>query len=141
MIGLPSCGGGGGGGSNPPPVNNPTPSISSLVPPALAAGSASQTLTINGSNFIPSSSVLFNGATNGATFISQNQLTIQIGSSDLVSMGARPVQVTNSAPGGGQSPVVNFNVVSGTPTGNFPVTVTASGATFTHSITFTLTVQ
>jgi hypothetical protein len=141
LIGLPSCGGGGGGGGTPPPVNNPAPSISSLLPSELAAGSTDTTLIINGSGFIPSSSVLFNGAARGDTFISQNQLSIQLGASDLVSMGALPVQVSNSTPGGGQSPVVNLNVVSGTPTGNFPVTVTASGATFTHSITFTLTVQ
>jgi len=141
LVGLPSCGGGAGGGGTTPPANNPTPSISSLAPPELAAGSTNTTLIINGSGFIPSSSVLFNGAARGDTYISQNQLSIQLGSSDLVSIGALPVQVSNSAPGGGQSPAVNLNVVSGTPTGNFAVTVTASGASFTHSITFTLTVQ
>jgi hypothetical protein len=141
LIGLPSCGGGSGGNSTTTTVNNPAPSISSLAPAALAAGSTSSTLTINGSGFISSSEVIFGGVGRQTTYISSSQLSIQLNPSDLMSMGTFPVNISNPTPGGGQSPAVNFNVVSGTPTGSFPVTITATGAGFTHSANFALQVQ
>ena len=138
---LPSCGGGGSSGGGGGVTNNPVPSISSLSPTQLAAGSAGQTLTINGSGFIGTSSVTFNGISHSATLKSASQLSIQLTGADIASTGTFPVVVSNPAPGGGPSGSVNFDVVTGTPTGNFTVTVNASSGTVTHTTSFTLQVQ
>jgi hypothetical protein len=136
-----SCGGGGG----QTVTNNPVPSISSLSPTQQAAGSQSQTLTINGTGFISSSSVTYNSTAHAATFVSASQLTISLSASDMAATGTYPVVVTNPAPGGGSSSPANFNVVTGTPVGSFTVTVTATSGTapnqLQHNTTFTLIVQ
>ena len=142
LIVFPSCGGGGGnGGGPPPPPPNPTPSISSLSPNQLAAGSQGQAITINGTNFMSASTVAVNSVSHNASYMSSAQLSVWLTPSDLSATGALPVTVTNPTPGGGKSAPVNFNVVTGTPSGNFPITVSATGAGFTHSFNFQLTVQ
>lgn len=144
LVAFPSCGGssnlggGGGGGGGQP---NPTPSITSLSPGAMAAGSAAQAISVNGTGFITNSSVTFNGVSHNASYMSATQLSVWLTDVDLSATGAFPVKVTNPAPGGGTSAAVNFNVETGTPTGNFPVTVTATGAGFTHTFSFTLSIQ
>ena len=134
---LPSCGGGGGGGAPP----NPVPSISSLSPTQQAAGSQSQTLTINGTGFINGSTANYNGTAHVVAFASVSQISIALTAADLAATGTFPVVVTNPAPGGGSSSAVNFNVVTGTPTGTFNVTVTATSGSLTHKANFTLVVQ
>jgi hypothetical protein len=134
LVLLPSC----GGGSSQPP--NPVPSISSLSPTQQAAGSQSQTVTINGSGFISGSTVTYNGTPHAATY-NGSQLLLNLSSSDMATTGTFPVVVTNPAPGGGSSSPADFNVVTGTPTGTFNVTVSATGPSTTHTATFALTVQ
>jgi hypothetical protein len=140
LLTVPSCGGAGGGGGGGS-TNNPIPAISSISPGSMAAGSTSQQLTINGSGFMSSSNVSFNGSTRQTNFISASQLYVELYPPDLVSTGTLPVLVTNPSPGGGSSKTVDFNVVTGTPTGFFPLTVTATGGSFTHTASFTLYVQ
>jgi len=138
LLTLPSCG---GGSSTPPPPPNPVPSISSLSPSQQAAGSQSQTLTITGSGFISGSTVTYNNVAHAATYSSASQLSISLTAADIAATGSFPVVVTNPTPGGGASGAVNFNVVTGTPTGTFNVTVSGTSGSLTHTTTFTLTVQ
>jgi len=138
FVTLPSCGGGSG---TPPPPPNPVPSISSLSPTQQAAGSTSQSLTIAGSGFISGSTVTYNNVAHAATYTSASQLAISLTASDMAAAGTYPVVVTNPTPGGGASGAVNFNVVTGTPTGTFNVTVTGSSGSLTHTTSFTLTIQ
>jgi hypothetical protein len=102
----------GGGASNPASftVDNPAPSITSLSPSSATAGAAAQTLTINGTNFVPNSTVTYNGAGHNATFVNSGQLTIQLSGSDQATAGTYPVVVTDPAPGAGVSNSVNFTV-------------------------------
>ena len=134
---LLSCGGSGGSTT----TNNPVPSISSLSPTQQAAGSQSQTLTINGANFITGSTLTYNGVAHAANYVSATQLTTTLSASDLATQNSYPVVVTNPAPGGGSSSPTDFNVVSGTPTGSFTVTVTGTSGSISGAATFTLTVQ
>ncbi|HEV2400497.1 MAG TPA: Ig-like domain repeat protein [Candidatus Sulfotelmatobacter sp.] len=139
LIMLPSCGGsssGGGGGSS-----NPVPAITTLSPAQVAAGSQINSLMVTGTGFISSSSVTFNGSPRSANYLGATQITLFLNNTDAGTIGSYPVVVTNPAPGGGPSNSVNFGVVSGTPTGTFSVTVTASSGALTHSQTFQLTVQ
>jgi hypothetical protein len=117
------------------------PAINSLSPTQQAAGSVGQTLTINGSGFISSSSVTYNGVGRVATYAGPTQLSIPLTSSDIATLGQYPVVVSNLPPGGGTSGAMNFKVVTGTPTGAFTVTVTATSGPLTHTSTFPLVVQ
>jgi hypothetical protein len=139
FVSMPGCGG--GGNSVTTQQQNPVPTISSVSPTELAAGSAAQMLTVAGSGFIPGSTVTYNGALHAATYGTSTNLSIQLLAADLATIGSYPVVVSNPAPGGGASGAVNFGVVSGTPTGSFNVTVTASSGSLTHTTTFTLVVQ
>jgi len=76
-----------------------------------------------------------------ATYMGATQLLISLTANDLATTGSYPVVVTNPTPGGGTSSAVDFNVVTGTPTGTSTVTVTASSGSLTHSTNFTLIVN
>src|ERR1700728_3518823 len=135
---VASCGGGGSGGQA---TNNPVPSLTSISPTQQAAGSTSQALMITGSGFVSGSTATYNNVSHYTAFEGASQLTIALTTNDLATAGRYPIVVTNPAPGGGVSGAVNFNVVSGTPTGSFNVTVTGTSGSLTHTTNFTLLVQ
>jgi len=81
----------------------------------VTAGAGAQTLTINGTGFLSSSTVTYNGVATTATYVSASQLTIPLTASDQAAAGNYPVVVTNPAPGGGASNSVNFTVNNPTP--------------------------
>jgi hypothetical protein len=140
---LPSCGGGGspGGGGGGGGTPNPVPSISSLSPAQIAAGSQIQNLYINGSNFMSSSTVKYNGTLHNSSLQSSTQLQIALAPADIATTGQYPVVVTNPSPGGGPSAPVNFNIMTGTPTGVFYITLTGTSGPLTHTATLFLNVQ
>lgn len=82
---------------------NSVPSISSLSPASLKVGGGAQTLTINGTNFLPASTVTCNGLAHTATIINSGKLTINLTDADLYALGNDPIVVSNPAPGGGSS--------------------------------------
>jgi len=94
------------------PQSNPVPAVAALSPSAGTAGSPPQTLTINGTNFISTSTVTYNGTAHTATFVSSTQLTIVLSGSDQAKVGSFPVVVSNPTPGGGASNSVSFAVQS-----------------------------
>ena len=61
------------------------------------------TLTVNGSNFVGTSEVRWNGAARTTTFVNAGQVTAAIPASDIVTQGSVPVTVVTPAPGGGTS--------------------------------------
>jgi hypothetical protein len=69
-----------------------------------------QTLNINGTSFLSSSTVTYNGVAHAATFVNSTQLTISLSASDQATAGTYPVVVTNPSPGGGASNSVSFTV-------------------------------
>jgi len=104
----------GGGASNSVSftVNNAVPTITSLSPTSTAAGAAAQTLAIKGTNFLPTSTVTYNGVAHTPAFASSTQLKITLSTSDQATPGTYGVAVTNPAPGGGASSSVNFTVTA-----------------------------
>lgn len=108
--------------SNPPPgggnsalghfsINpNPVPSVFNMTPVTAQQGSTAFTLTVNGSNFVNSSTVQWNGSSRPTTFISNSQLTAQIPATDLATFGNETVTVSNPAPGGGISGNLTFGI-------------------------------
>jgi 6-phosphogluconolactonase (cycloisomerase 2 family) len=96
---------------NPPPSTTPT--ITTISPKSAVAGGDAFTLTIHGTNFVASSTVIFGGAAPATTFVSSTQLTAAIPASSIASTGSSAVTVTNPAPNGGTSNAVNFTATSG----------------------------
>lgn len=103
LVGIIGCG---GGNSNPAPV------ISSIVPSTVNAGTQSQSVSINGSGFLGTSTATYNGTATQTTFVSSSQLTLSLTGSALANVGVFPIIVTNPAPGGGPSNTVNFIVAT-----------------------------
>ncbi|MDO7846023.1 DUF4394 domain-containing protein [Hymenobacter sp. M29] len=128
----------GGGTSNAVTftVNNPAPVIANLSPASVTAGAAAQTLTVNGTGFVSSSTVSFNGSTRSTAFVSGTQLTIQLTAADQATPGSYPVTVTTPAPGGGTSNTATFTVnpaPCNAPSGLASSNVTSNSATVTFT--------
>ncbi len=104
----------GGGVSNAAAftINDPIPALSSLSPPGAAAGGPALTLAVNGSNFVSSSVVLWNGSARPTKFISGAQLQASIPASDISAPGTSQITVFNPPPGGGLSAALTFTIVA-----------------------------
>lgn len=118
---------------------NPAPTIVSLTPNSVLAGSAAFTLTITGTGFINTSSVWWNGAARQSTFVSATALTIQVPAADVASAGTAGIKVVNPAPGGGTSNEVLFSITQSNPTPT--LTTLAPPQALAGSSAFTLTVN
>jgi len=96
-----------GAGGNPVPfLNQP------LVPDTASPGGSGFALTVNGTGFLSTSTVNFNGAALATTFVSQGQLTAAVPAADITAAATASITVVNSAPGGGSSNVVYFPVAT-----------------------------
>ena len=128
--------GGGSSSAQTFTINNPAPTASSIAPTSAAAGGAAFTLTVNGSGFVNTSVVNFNGIAKATTFKSATQLTAAIAAADLLTAGALNVSVKNPAPGGGTSGAQVFSVNNPAPaaTSISPTSATEGGAGFTLTV-------
>lgn len=107
-----SNGSGSGGGSNPGSSGNPVPALTSLSPTGAEAGGASFTLTANGSNFVSTSTVQWNGNALQTTFVSSTELQANVPVSDIAGAASVSITVITPAPGGGTSSALTFPVTS-----------------------------
>jgi hypothetical protein len=95
--------------SNPVPfVNQP------LVPSAVAPGSASFVLTVNGAGFVPGAVVNWNGNALATTYVNHDRLTATVLDSEIAASGTALVTAANPAPGGGTSNAVPFTITNPT---------------------------
>ncbi len=76
-----------------------TPTILSLSPFAVAAGSAAFTLTVRGTNFQSNSVVNWNGTALTTTFVSPTRLTASVPAANVASIGLASITVTNPTQG------------------------------------------
>ena len=122
-----------------PPVtvtldSNPIPSATSLSPARLGAGTGAFTLTINGSGFVPSSVVRWNGSPRPTTLVNSSQLTASIAAADIAATGTAQVTVFSPTPGGGTSAALAFTIAP-PPTLTVSATTVAPGASVTVTLT------
>ena len=89
---------------------NPVPTLTSISPDNTAAGGAEFTLTVDGTNFVASSVVRWDGADRTTTLVSSTQLTATIPASDIASVRTAAVTVFNPAPDGGETASLSFDV-------------------------------
>lgn len=88
---------------------NPVPVLNSITPNSVVVGSPDTTVTLNGSNFIASSTVsLASGTTLASAYQSATSLSVVIPASALATAGSLAISVANPAPGGGTSSPINF---------------------------------
>jgi hypothetical protein len=84
-------------------VNNPAPVLRGLDTTTLPEGSAGFTLTLNGSGFLSSSSVQWNGTPLIITAAGGTQIQVMVPPALLADKGTALVTVSNPGPGGGPS--------------------------------------
>jgi YD repeat-containing protein len=126
-----------GKGPEPPPVTTAAPSITSLSPSSVVAGSLAFAMTVEGANFAAGSVVRFNGQDRPTTFVNATRLTAQIPGSDVQAAGSFPVTVVNPSSNGGASTAVNFIVESTilpSITAISPSSVNAGSTAFTMTV-------
>jgi hypothetical protein len=91
-----------------------TPSIGSLTPNTIAAGSDDFQMVVKGSRFAPNCFVEWNGVPRATAFASSSQIVALIPAADVLSAGTVNVTVTNPAtvatPGGGTSGAATFTI-------------------------------
>lgn len=103
----------GGGASTPVAlvVSNPVPTLSTLSPTAVVAGTSTTTpVTITGASFVPDSVIQFDGAPTTTIFGGGTQISMSLVAGDLAQAAVHRVQVVNPGPGGGPSNVLIFPV-------------------------------
>ena len=116
---------------------NPVPAITSLSPASVTAGAPVFTLTVNGTNFIGSSVINWNGSALTTTYINSTQLTATVSASLVTTAGTAAVTVVTPTPGGGTSNAATFTVSAPgnnpvpTLTAISPASITAGAASFT----------
>ncbi len=102
-----------GGGTSPAftiTIEDPVPSLTKIGPTSAVAGGAAFTLTLQGSNFVSASTVLWNGKPLATPFLSSTQIEATVPASDLQAAGTASVTVANPAPGGGTSSAATFTI-------------------------------
>lgn len=95
------------------PINNPVPVLNSILPSSITAGTPNFILTLTGSNFLTSSTILVNGtATQSESYTTPTSATVVIPASAVSAVGTLSIAVQNPAPGGGISASQTLNVIS-----------------------------
>jgi len=90
----------------------PVPAITSLSPSSAVAGGGAFMLTVNGANFTPGASVLWNGVSLTTTYLSAAQLTAAVPASLIASAGSANVTVVTAS---GASSASTFTINSAAP--------------------------
>ncbi|MDE2439314.1 MAG: hypothetical protein KGN01_08045, partial [Patescibacteria group bacterium] len=126
--------GGGTSGLRMFTINNPTPTISSISPSTIEAGSLSFTLDVDGTGYATSSIVKIDGDTLTTTYVNTHHLEAAIPSSYIAVSGTHVITVFTSTPGGGTSNSSTLQVIDTTPPA---ITITAPTKISTTAITDT----
>jgi hypothetical protein len=104
--------------ANPPSVTPPpaAPTVTGFVPAGATAGGTNFVLTVNGTGFVATSVIQWNGAAKPTTFANATALQAPIAAGDIASAGTVLVTVVNPAPEGGVSAAAAFVVSNPVPT-------------------------
>lgn len=118
--------GGGASGTIALTVSNPSPTISSVSPNALSAGSPATVVNVAGSGFVAGTGVLVNGASRPTTFVSATAMKVALTAADFANAGSVAVTAVNPAPGGGISAAAAISISNPVPGA---ITLTPASAT------------
>jgi hypothetical protein len=127
-----------------------TPTLSSLTPASVAAGSASFTLTATGTNYTNGTQILWNGVAQTTKVVSNTELTTLVSAAQIAVAGTVSVRVVKSdtttstamqltiTGGGSQTLSVTSISPSSVPAGSTAFTLTATGVGFVTGSVITL---
>lgn len=117
-------------------VHGPAPSIDSVAPSQVHAGTSGMVMSVHGSGFLRNSAVLVSGTPRQTIFLTTTRLQVTLTPEDLASVGNLSVEVETSASGGGRSDVAHVHIVEPPPViaGLSSYGATAGSAGFTLSI-------
>ncbi|MGI4828544.1 MAG: beta strand repeat-containing protein, partial [Janthinobacterium lividum] len=93
-------------------VVNPVPVLTAISPSSVIAGSPSFTLTLTGSNFGSSPTVLINGVTHSTYSSTANTLSVSVAATEIASLGNLAITIVSPSPGGGSSAPQQLQVIS-----------------------------
>jgi len=96
-------------------INNPLPAITSLSPDHVTAGGNTFTLTVNGKNFVSTSTVRWNETDLSTHYVNPTQVTAQVTAQLAANIGWVNITVFNPSPAGGETAALIFKVASQTP--------------------------
>lgn len=91
-------------------VENPAPSITSLSPSRLTAGSGAFVLSVAGSGFVTGAQIFWNGEALTTTFLDAGHLRASLSAQQVAYARVIGVSVLNPSPAGGLSNVVDFTI-------------------------------
>ena len=121
-LSLAGCAGGGGSSSTTTTTTTPTPpvvaspTVASVSPATLPAGSAAVALTVNGANFTNTSTVQVGTVAEATTYVSATQLTAAVPATQLTTGALLPVVVLNGSSTSASGATVNLEVDNPAPT-------------------------
>jgi hypothetical protein len=125
------------------------PSVSSLQPNSLDAGSGEFTLTVNGSGFVSGETVEWNGVPLTTTYVSASKLTAKVSAAEVAVAGSAAVTVVDTAASNVASkpalfsiPVTSIIIASETikaESGGYSITLTLKNSGFNAATDVLLT--
>ena len=89
----------------------PVPVSLTLSPSSANAGGSGFNLLVEGVDFFPTSTILWNGTARTTTYINSTSLQTALTPADIAAAGTASVTVKNPTPGGGTSNVLTFDVL------------------------------
>jgi uncharacterized protein (TIGR03437 family) len=118
---------------------NPVPVLTSITPESVFVGTGPVTLTVNGTDFSPTSVVRLEGSDRPTQFVSASQLTVTIPVEDLTLARQVSIVVFTPPPGGGSSGSLTLAIVNpvAVVTSINPTTVSPGGGNFQMFVTGT----
>jgi hypothetical protein len=113
------------------------PTLSSINPATVTAGSAGFTLTATGTHFAQGTTILWDGASLSTTVSSSTQLTAKVTAAQIASAGTVSIRVMKSD--STTSGTLNLTITGGTTGGGFSLTSISPAAVAAGSTSFTMT--
>src|SRR5271163_420881 len=107
-------------------ANNPVPFVDIVSPVSVNPGTTGVTLTVRGTGFVATSTVVWNGTSLTTTFVSNKELTASVPNAFVAAVGLGSVVVVSPAPGGGKSGATYVPVAAHESATSFPATPTSS---------------
>ena len=119
-------------------LSNPVPTLAAIDPTSASVGTGPISITLTGTNFVPTSVVQLGSTQIVTTFVSSTTLKVLIPSSYFTSSGTLNLVVVNPSPGGGTSSSSTLTIVSAAPTiTSITPTTGTPGSTFILVVTGT----
>jgi len=91
-------------------VDNPLPTLTSILPSSATHGGPAFKLTATGTNYVVGSIIEWNGTKLTTKYVSSTTLTATVPSADITTAGTASVTVVNPTPGGGTSAAATFTI-------------------------------